>query len=95
MERYKDYEYEVTDISQANDDFKKWKYKIKNSRTGVEFNYVIKITKTALNCDPRGLMSPIYELVTSKGKYVVQKWLDNGKEFEFGVFVDVTRFELF
>jgi len=85
MGKFGNYEYEVIDTSQRGDDFKTLEYKIRNSETRVEFKYTIQITVTALNCDPRTLMSPIYEIVNTRGEFLVKNWLSKSKEVDVRV----------
>ena len=87
MGRFGNYEYEVEDISKGGDDLKTWEYKIKNLKSGFKFKYTIRITKTALNCDPVSLMSPIWKIVETKGESLVQDWLKEGKEIGLGALI--------
>jgi hypothetical protein len=95
MEQFKNYEFEVINTSKGGDDFETWEYKIKNSKTGVGFNYIIQITKTALSCDPKGLISPVYEIVNTKGESLVKSWLNEGRETRLRAFISENNLALF
>ena len=77
---YGKYEYEKREISRGGDDRRTWEYKVRDRDTGVEFKYLIEISKTVFKIEPLLLPYPIPETVESEGDYLVKKWLDNGME---------------
>ena len=55
-----------------------WRYKVTNLETGTEFNYTVFLAISTLS-DP-GDIPEVAEAVNSKGKSLVQNWLDRGIE---------------
>jgi hypothetical protein len=55
-----------------------WRYKVTNFETGTEFRYIVFVAISTL-ADP-GDIPEVVSAVNSKGKSVVQNWLDRGIE---------------
>jgi hypothetical protein len=78
--RYGKYEYEKIEITKRGEDFRTWEYRIRNTDSGVEFRYIIEITKTALSVEASILPDPIPQTIESEGEYLVKMWLNDGRE---------------
>ena len=49
---YGKYEYEKREISRGGDDRRTWEYKVRDRDTGVEFKYLIEISKPVFKIEP-------------------------------------------
>lgn len=74
---FNDYEY-IREQLLKTGDFEDWIFHIKNNKTGVEFEYRISITGSALNS--KGQMEEIQNAVDTLGESLVKKWLNERKE---------------
>lgn len=65
---YGKYEYEKKEISREGDNRRTWEYKIRDRDRGVEFKYLIEISKTVFEIERLLLPYPITETVESEGE---------------------------
>jgi hypothetical protein len=77
--KFKDWEYDATEITKSGDDSRTWHYKGRNLQTQKEFDYKIQITKSALGS--KGLPTQIQDAVDTQGKSLVKTWLSEGKGY--------------
>jgi hypothetical protein len=77
--KFKDCEYEVTEITKPGDDSRIWHYKGRNLKNQKEFDYKIQITKSALGS--KSLPVQIQEAVHTQGESLVKIWLSEGKGY--------------
>jgi hypothetical protein len=77
--KFKDWEYDATEITKPGDDSRTWHYKGRNLQTQKEFDYKIQITKSALGS--KGLPTQIQDAVDTQGESLVKTWLSEGKGY--------------
>ena len=75
--KFEAYEYEKQEIP-PRDDFREWIFRIKNTSTGVKFDYRINISGSAMAS--QGLPSQIQDAVDTQGESLVKRWLGETKE---------------
>src|SRR4030042_4890863 len=77
--KFKDWEYDVAEITKPGDDSRTWHYKGRNLKNQKEFDYKIQITKSALGS--KSLPTQIQDAIDTQGESLVRTWLSEGKGY--------------